>query len=63
MVEMSVLKELYALRTQIITLSYCRLEGTLVFGLATEATVARLEVRASDVAHRHLVESLVDLAA
>ena len=63
MVEVGILEELNSTWVErVLDLSdLCK--GAIVLALASEATVAWLEVRAGDVAHGELVESLVDRAA
>lgn len=60
MVEVSVFKELNAIWAQGSShRTRGSVKGTLVLRLAVEAAIAGLEVRASDVARRHLVQTRV----
>ena len=63
MVKVSVLKELNAIRAQVVFHSCHRLEGALIFGLASKATIARLEVGSLNVGLSERVEARVQLPA
>ena len=60
-VEVRVLKEADAFRTELVFVPLHSLESTLILGLARETSIARLEVRARDVGLGELIKALIDL--